>query len=161
MAVETKTFTGAIAIIKHQGVAIGRMTSVNANESFTRIDVRGLGTIMPQESCVVQWNGTLTCSFFEIDYKRTGIPTAVFRNVQNNTDFENQIVLNYDGVQVDIYKRIQDVIDPVTKIVRPFELPYATIRRALIDSDSFNVSEGQVAGRNQSFRYLDPIILPS
>jgi hypothetical protein len=160
MAVENKTLTGAIAIIKYRGVAIGHMRNVQVSETFTRADVRELGNILPLEAPVTQWSGTIQCGFYEIDFTRSGVPNALKRDSQDNNEFQNNVVLEYDGVQIDIYKRIQDAIDPETRKVTPVEKPYATVRRALIESDSIDITEGAVSGRNQSFRYLDPVIQP-
>lgn len=155
-----KVYTGAIAIIKRYGKAVGHMRDVTVNENFQRAEVKQLGSILPLEKPVVGWAGSLSCGFYFIDFVKSGIPDAVKRQVQNNGEFENNIVLDHDGVQIDLYKRLKDVIDPETKKITPKEAPVCTVRRALIESDNLTVSEGGVSGKNQSFSFLDPVILP-
>lgn len=164
-----KVLTGAIAIIKVQGVAVGKMKDISINESIGRIDVtKGLGSIFSDEFAVIKWSGTVSCSFWEIDYKSSGVKNAIRRifganilsqiasgNSQEN--FEDQLVLDDLGVDVDVYKKLADIIDPNTKLIKPQAVPYATVRGMFIESDNVSISEGNVAGRNQSFRYLYPV----
>lgn len=162
--------TAAVAIIKVKGQPVGLMRNISINENITRVVVKGLGTIMPVEAPVTSWAGTLSCSFFEIDFKQSGIKDALRRDVgdangrsqmatgNNQTNFEDQLVLDSEGVQLDLYKKIKDVIDPTTKLITPKVEPYAIISRCLIEGDGITVDEGNVSGRNQSFVYLDPIV---
>jgi len=66
-------------------------------------------------------------------------------------------VLDDIGVDVEIYKKMTDIIDPNTGLIKPKAVPYATVRGLFIESDNVTISEGNVAGRNQSFRYLYPV----
>jgi len=161
--------TGAIAIIKVNGQPVGLMRNVKINESTRRIPVRGLGSLLPKEAPVVEWAGTVSCSFFEINFKKSGIPNAIRRDVgignaasqiatgNAQTNFEDDLALSTQGVQLDLYKKLKDIIGPTGLIVPKIE-PYAIIGRCLIESDSINIDEGNVSGRDQTFMYLDPII---
>lgn len=154
--------TGALAIVKYKGTTVGLMKSISATENLTRGDVQGLGTILTSEAPVTQWRGSLTCAFYEFDFSQSGLtPDAIKRILQTSQEFEDQLVLNPDGIQVEIYKKVEDAIDPVTQLIKSKLTPFAVIKRILIESDSFDIAEGQVSGRNSSFRYLDPIIYPS
>jgi hypothetical protein len=161
--------TGAIAIIKVNGIPVGLMRSVKISESTRRIPVRGLGSILTKEAPVVEWAGTVSCSFFEISFEKTGIPNAIRRDVgignaasqiatgNPQTNFEDDLVLSTQGVQLDIYKKIKDILGP-TGLIVPKVQPYAIIGRCLIESDSINIDEGNVSGHDQTFMYLDPIV---
>lgn len=161
--------TGAIAIIKVNGKPVGLMRSIRINENTRRVPVRGLGSIITKEAPVVEWAGTVSCSFFEINFKDSGVPGAIRRDVgagnaqsqiatgNNNTNFEDDLVLRTQGVQLDVYKKMQDVLGP-TGLIVPKVAPYAIIGRCLIESDSINIDEGNVSGRDQTFTYLDPIV---
>lgn len=161
--------TGAIAIIKVNGNPIGLMRSIRINESTRRVPVRGLGSIIPKEAPVVEWAGSVSCSFFEINYEKSGVPDAIRRDVgvgnavsqiatgNNQANFEDDLVLRVDGVQLDIYKKLKDVINSDGLIV-PKVKPYAVVGRCLIESDNINIDEGNVSGRDQSFMYLDPVV---
>lgn len=159
-----KVLTGAIALIKVDGVVIGKMRGVRCQESMRRLPVRGLGTIIPSEQAVVEWEGTLSCDFMEIKFQTTGITNAIRRIFPNivsqvlngNSSFEDQLVLDTQGVQVDIYKKVADVIN-AQGIITPTLQPYASVQNCLIESDSFDISEGAIAGHSQSFKYLVPL----
>lgn len=164
-----KSLTGAIAIIKRNGVAIGKMKDIQVNESIQRLDVsKGLGSIYSDEFAAVKWNGTVNCSFWEVNYKQSGVSGALNRvfgssilsqiaSGNNQENFEDQVVLDDIGVDIEIYKKVADIIDPNTKKIKPKVVPYATVRGMFIESDNVTISEGNVAGRNQSFRYLYPV----
>lgn len=161
--------TGAIAIIKVNGQPVGLMRNVRINETTRRIPVRGLGSLLSKEAPVVEWAGTVSCSFFEINFKKSGIPNAIRRDVgignaasqiatgNAQTNFEDDLALSTTGVQLDLYKKIKDITGP-TGLIQPKVEPYAIIGRCLIESDSINIDEGNVSGRDQTFMYLDPII---
>jgi hypothetical protein len=161
-----KVFHGALALIKVQGVVIGKMRSVSCQENFARQEVRGLGTILPSEAPVTTWTGTLSCEYMSVNFANEGIKNALRRYLPNlasqvlngEISFEDQLVLDSDkGVQVDIFKKVEDVIDANGNI-KPKLVPYAVVRNCMIESDSFNVSEGSLAGHSQSFKYLKPVM---
>lgn len=159
-----KVLTGAIALIKVDGSVIGRMRGVRCQESMRRLPVRGIGTIIPSEQAVVEWEGTLSCDFMEVEFQKTGITNAIRRVFPNivsqvtngNASFEDQLVLDVTGVEVDIFKKVSDVID-ANGIIKPKLIPYAIVKNCLIESDSFDISEGAIAGHSQSFKYLIPL----
>ena len=162
--------TGAIAIIKVNGSAVGLMRSVKISESTRRSAVRGLGSILPKEAPVTEWAGTVSCSFFEINYDKSGIANAIRRKVGagnaastiasgiNTANFEDNLVLDAVGVTLEVYKKVTDAVDPVSGLITPKVEPYATVSRCMIESDNVSIDEGNVSGRDQSFMYLDPIV---
>jgi len=162
---DNKVLTGAIALIKVQGEVIGKMKSVRCQENMRRVAVRGIGTILPSEQAVIEWEGSLSCDFMEIRFEETGIKNAIRRIFPNiasqvlngNSSFEDQLVLDTDGVQIDIFKKVTDVIDPLTGIIKPKLKPYAIVKNCLIESDSFDINEGSIAGHSQTFKYLVPL----
>lgn len=163
-----KVITGAIAIIKVNGIAIGKMTNVRYQETIRRVPVRGLGTIIPSEQTVTEWDATLSCDSMSIDFKNDGIKDALRRSFSNvgsqvfngNESFEDQLVLDSEGVQVDMFKKIEDVIDQYG-VIKPKLEPFAIVKRCLIEGEGFDLSEGTVGRKNQSFRCLSPITYPS
>ncbi len=154
----TKILTGALAIVRVNGEPIGKMKDIRIQETIRRTRVGGLGTILPKEQAATEWSGSLTCSFYEINYNKSGIKNAIRRDVANLQDFEDQLVLDNDGVQIDIFRKVTDLIDPDTKLIKPKVEPYATVTRCQIEGDNVEIVEGQVSGRNQSFSYLDPVL---
>lgn len=166
-----KVITGAIAIIKVKGVAIGKMRDIRVNESMRRVRVsKGLGSIFADEFAVVEWLGNVQCSFFEVNYVDTGIKDAIRRifgasilsqisSGNNVSNFEDQLVLDDIGVDLDIYKKVTDIINPSTQIITPKVEPYARLGGMFIESDNVNITEQNVAGRDQTFSYLRPVML--
>lgn len=161
---ENKVLSGAIALIIVGDQVIGKMKSVRCQETIRRMPIRGIGTILPSEQAVVEWDGTLNCEFMEIDFTKTGITNAIRRALPNiasqvlneKSSFEDQLVLDTEGVQVNIFKKVSDIVD-ANGIIKPKLKPYAIVRNCLIDSESFDISEGSIAGHSQSFKYLTPI----
>jgi hypothetical protein len=161
---DPKVLTGAIALIKVDNLVIGKMKTVRCQESIRRIPVRGLGTILPSEEAVTEWEGTLSCEFMSVDFKNEGIANAIrriFPNIASQVldgvaSFEDQLVLDTVGVQVDIYKKVADAVN-ADGTIKPTAVPYAIVQNCLIESDGFDISEGGIAGHSQSFKYLTPL----
>ena len=169
--IDKNVLTGAIAIIKVGGVAIGKMRDIRLNENFRRVRVpKGLGSIFADEYALVEWAGTVSCSFFEISYGKTGLTDALKRSIfgagnifsqiaggNNAVNFEDQVVLDDVGLSLDIYKKIQGTIS--AGIITPGTAVYAQLSGLFIESDNLNVSEANISGRDQSFAYLNPVVL--
>lgn len=156
MANELKVMTGSIAIVRKNGTAIGKMRNVRWTENIGRGEVRGLGTILTSEAPALTWGGTVSCDFYEVDFTTTGVPDAIKRNVQTSQEFETQLLLDYDGVQLDIFKKVEDVV--VDGLKKSKNIPYVTLTQLLIESDGAEVTEGAISGHNQAFRYLGPAV---
>ena len=163
---DPKVLTGAIALIKSGGKVIGKMKSLRWTENIRRVEVVGIGTILPSEAPVVGWAGQVSCSAMTISFKNGVIPNAIRRNFTNigsqalagNVSFEDQLVLDSDGVVLEIYEKVTDLVDIVTGQIKPKVIPFAIIRQVLIESDSLDISEGAISGSDQTFKYLKPIL---
>lgn len=173
MANETRTLTGAIALIEvatPQGnKTVGKMRNVRLQESFRRVSVKGIGTIFSVEEAVVDFNATLSCDFMFVSADISTLPGVLNRTVSNiisqidngAVSLEDQLVLDSDtGVSLKIFKKIEDVIDAATGLIVPKKKPIALINNLLIESDNLDVSEGAISGRNQTFKYLLPYTIP-
>ena len=158
MAVD-KVITGAIASVRVNNKVIGLMKSIRVSENITRVEVRGIGSLCPVELPATAWGaGTLSCSFFNIDFSKSQVPGAINRNTGNSIEqFEDNITMQEDGIEVVIYKKTSDLIDPITKNIKASPKVYATVKNVYIDAESFDISDGQVSGRDQSFKYMTPI----
>lgn len=174
---DNKVITGAIAIVKVGEVAVGKMRDIRINETYRRLRVsKGLGSIYADEQAVTEFDGTLTCSFYEIDFNKSGMldrngegAVILRRKFKNGTtpanaafdgvsNFEDQLVLDDVGIDVVIYKKMKDLIDPDTGLIRPKAVVYAVVKNVFIETDNINIAEGQVGGRDQSFKYLVPVV---
>jgi len=154
-----KVLTGALAIIRKNGTAIGKMRNIRWTENVQRGEVRGIGTTLTSEVPPLAWSGSGSCEFYEVDFTTTGIG-GIKRNVKTNQEFDDQLMLEGDGLQLDIFKKETDIIDPDTGLVIPKATPYAVLGQMFIESEGGDVTEGAISGHNQSFRYLFPIKRP-
>jgi len=68
-----QVLTGALAIIKLNGKPIGKMRNIRVSETINRGRVSGVGELTPQELPALQWNGTVSCSFYSIKYEEDGV----------------------------------------------------------------------------------------
>lgn len=155
-----KVLTGAIAVIKKNGTVIGRMRNIRWTENTRTSPVQGIGTVLTQELPVVQHGGTGSCDFYEIDFASTGLPGGIRRDMQNNQEFEDNLLFR-EPLQIDIFKKEKDVVDVNTGKIRTKLNPYAILRDLFIESDGADITEGAVSGHNQGFVFLSPTIFPS
>lgn len=154
--------TAPLAVIKVNGVAIGKMRNIRVNEQLTRARVQGLGQLNKDELPAVEWMGTLTCDFFLIDFNRSQIPGAILRRVQTLEEWADTVLLQEDGIQVDILRKVADSTprDASVPIASRYEV-FASVRGCFLNREGFDISEGQIGGRNQEFEYLYPILFPA
>jgi len=152
--------TAPLALIKVDSIVIGKLRGIRVNENIQRGNVQGLGKLIPDEKPALSWAGTVSCDFYNITFDESQIPNAIIRKVQNIQQWEDSVLLQEEGVTLDIFKKIKVVGAPPFGIIPATEEPYAQIRGLFLDTENFDINEGQVSGRNQSFQYLFPIISP-
>ena len=152
-----EVITGALAIVRVNGQPVGYMRGIRVTENFQRAEVRGLGNLIPVEVPVLSWAGTMNCDFFNIWFQTSQIPGAIIRTTSTLQEWVNTVLLNDVGVTVDIFRNVASAIDPVTGIISASEEAYAQIQQLFLDSEGFDINEGQISGRNQTFRYIKPI----
>lgn len=154
-----RVMTAPLAIIKVGGVAVGKMKNIRCTETIRRTEVVGLGTIFASEFAVTKWNGTLNCSFFLIDLSIQAIPSALLRNVQTPEEFENTLLLNNEGVQIDILRKVEGV-KLTGGIITPKYEVVASILGAFAERESWDITENQISGRDMDFVYGTPFLFP-
>ena len=156
--------TAPLAIIKVNGQVIGKMKNVRVNESYQRGRVVGLGSLNASELPATGFTGTLNASFYAIDFSEHPFyDTALLRKTNNFLNFVNTVLLDERGFDIDLIKKVPDTaVSPTGRdadgIIQTDEVIFASIRKVFITSDSFDISEGQIAGRDGAFEYLDPIV---
>ena len=153
-----KVLTAPLALIKVNGVVVGKMRGLRITETYRRGRVSGLGELTPQELPALEWNGTLTCQFYEVTFKETGIPDGIKRVADSLTAFVDNVLLQENGVDVVIYKKIADGVDPATGLIKSQYQTHATISGCFIDREGMDINEGQISGHDQDFTYLTPIL---
>jgi len=163
----SQVLTGALAIIKLNGQPIGKMRNIRVTENINRGRVSGIGELTPQELPALQWNGTVSCSFYSIQYKSDGVAgidgnpdIGITREAGSIAEWAEHVVLQEQGVDIDIFKKVQDAIDPVTGLLKNnIPEPFARIEGMFLDRDGFDITENGISGRDQDFTYKNPIIL--
>jgi len=157
-----KVMTAPLAIIKVDGIAVGKMKNIRVTENIRRGKVQGIGELTPQEVPALDWSGTLNAGFYSITFNNQDqlIKKALLRNVNNLQEWVDTVLLQEDGITIDIMKKVKDYQDPATGIIYPeFEL-FASIRSAFSTKEGFDISEGQISGRDVDFEYITPILFP-
>ena len=155
----SKTMSAPLAIIKKDGIPVGRMKNIRITETISRGSVIGLGKIEKSEAPVTGWNGTLQCGFYLIDFKNESINGSLLRKLQTTEEFANTLLLNEDGLTLDILKKEKDFTQ-ANGVIVPKLTTFASIKGLFITSEGFDITEQQISGRDQSFEYLTPIIFP-
>jgi len=159
----TQTVSGPIALIKVDGVTIGKIRDIRATETYARAEVRGIGNLQSVEVPILSHSGTFSVDSFLVDLNSSGIRKLLNRDVTSPEQFINTLLLgNEKGIDIYIYKKIPITIDNATGLVTDVgEQAIAILRRCFLDSMNFNISEGQLSSQSQSGRFLDPIIFVS
>ena len=156
---QTKTMTGPLAIIKVQGVAVGKMKSIRCTESVRFGKTVGLGRMAPDEMMPLDWSGTLNCGAFLIDLSVPVIPGAFNRLAQTADQFFDTMLLNSDGVQIDIMRKVYGSTNS-QGIILPKFVVLVSIKMAFATREIFDISEGQISGRDIDFEYMTPFLFP-
>lgn len=156
-----EVMTAPLAVIKVKGIAIGKMKNIRVSERFNRQKVTGLGQLLADEVPVTSWEGTLSCSFFLINFFKSQIPNAIIRLANTIDEWTDTVLLQENGVQVDILRKVADSQprDGSKVIQSRFEV-FASVKGCFMNSESFDISEGSIGGRETEFMYTTPIIFP-
>lgn len=154
-----KVLTSPLAIIRVNGMAVGKMKSIRCTESVRRTKVVGIGTLVASEYAPLDWSGTLNCAAFMIDLSKQLFPGSFLRNTQTVQEWEDTLLLSNDGIQIDILRKVKDIVSPTGVIVPKLEI-FASIKGCFLNRESFDISEGQISGRDVDFEYSTPILFP-
>lgn len=160
---QTKTMTAPLAIIQINSVTVGKMKNVRITENVRRGRVTGIGRLNPEELPAIEWSGSLTCSSYSINFNLLAnkIVKGSFRNAQTVEDWANAILLQEDGLEISILRKVKDgQIDPQTGMVQVKYETFAKVNGAFVTREGFDIQEGQISGRDTEFEYLEPILFP-
>jgi hypothetical protein len=154
-----KVMSAPLAIIKSNGVAIGKMRNVRCSESTPYQMVKGIGKIRGGEPVLTDWKGTLNCGAFTMDLRQSIIPGAIPRVAQTPQQWEDAMILKDQGVQLVILRKVLKTQLP-SGLVTVEYVPFVTIDNLFATREDWDITEGQVSGRNADFEYTDPILFP-
>jgi hypothetical protein len=166
-----RVLTAPLCVIKVNGIAIGKMKDLRVTESIRRGKVVGLGSLVPDELPAIEWEGSMTCGFYTIDLKKSMIPGLINRTVTSIEQWTNTVLLQEDGVQIDIYKRVKDPKQPdssfpnistdpnfIQRVINGKLELFASVMGCFINREAFNISESSISGRDVEIQYLQPIL---
>lgn len=154
-----RVMSAPMGIIKVNGVAIGKCKNIQCSETIRRGPVVGIGKLAASEMPALAWNGTLNMGFFLIDFRQSAIPGAILRVAQSTQEWEDTLILQEDGVQIDLMRKVKVSQNAAGIITAGLEV-FASIKGAFANRESFDISEQQISGRNVDFDYITPILYP-
>lgn len=155
-----KTFSAPLAIIKIDGVAVGKMKNVRLTENIRRAKVTGIGRLNPEELAAVEWSGTLSCSAYTINFNKllNSSNKGTFRGLGNVEAWANALLF-HEGITIEVIQKVKTGNpDPVTGQVTTEQKTFAVVKNAFATRESFDLQEGQLSGRDSEFEYLEPVL---
>lgn len=155
----TKTLTAPLAVIKVNNVVIGKMKNIRVTENIRRGRVSGIGQLTPDELPALEWSGTLNCGFYVVNFKDRVVGNSLIRNVSTVEQFVDTVLLQENGVQVDVMRKVKDTMSTDGVIQSKLEA-FASVKGCFLTREGFDISEGQISGRDADFEYTTPILFP-
>ncbi len=156
---ENKTMTAPLAIIQINGVTVGKMKNIRVSESLQRGRVVGIGSLTPSELPALGWTGTLSCSSYNIDFKKllNVSSQGMYREAGSVEAWANSILLQEAGLEISILRKKKQAALGVAGTSSKFET-FAKVGAAFATRENFDIQEGQISGRDTEFEYLEPIL---
>ena len=124
----------------------------------------GLGTLTPSELPALEWQGSLTCSSYTINFNLLAniSKKGTFRNANSLEEWANALLLQEDGLEIAILRKVKDgEIDAETGVVKSKYETFAKVSGAFATREGFDIQEGQISGRDTEFEYTTPILYNS
>ena len=156
-----KVMTAPLAIIQINSVTVGKMKNVRVTETIRRGRVTGVGRLNPEEVPALEWNGTLSCSSYTINFNLLANKSKLgtFRNSATVEEWASALLLQEAGLEISILRKVKDgEIDNETGLVKTKYETFAKVNGAFATREGFDIQEGQISGRDTDFEYLEPIL---
>ena len=153
--------TAPLAIIQIDSVTVGKMKNVRMTENIRRERVAGVGRLNASELPALEWQGTLSCSSYTINFNLLAnkLKKGTFRNAGGMEAWANAILLQENGLEISILRKVKDgEIDADTGLVSTKYETFAKATGAFVTREGFDLQEGQISGRDTDFEYLEPIL---
>ena len=162
-----QTFSAPLAIIRagNNGTAIGKIRNLSFQEQIQRANVQGLGVVTLQEAPAT----LITCNFsagtYAISLNNLGTIKDPFWPVDATSPEQlyNAILLGEIPVQLHLYRKVPTRVpvnftaEELLKNSEVTEQTLAIIKDAYLTAKTFEISEGQVGGKNINGIYLTPV----
>jgi len=156
----TKSLSSPLALIKSGGVVIGKCKSVRITENLQRGRVKGIGEVNAKEQPVTDWSGSISISAFLVNFNDPLIPKTFTRKVQTSQQFFDEILLGEDDdITIDLIRKVKAGTNPQGLVIKGYEL-IASVSGIKLNKEGFDISEGQISGREIDGVYINPCIFP-
>lgn len=156
-----RAMTAPLAIIQINSVTVGKMKNVRLTENIRRGRVGGIGRMTPSELPALEWQGTLSCSAYTINFNLllNKLKRGFYRNAGSLEAWANALLLEENGLEISILRKVKDgEIDPETGMVNTKYETFAKVTGAFATREGFDIQEGQISGRDGDFEYLEPVL---
>lgn len=157
----TKVMTAPLALIKFNSKTIGKMKNVRITEQIRRGRVSGIGRLNPEELPAIEWSGSLSCSSYAINFNKLAneLQVGTFRNAASVDAWASALMLQEGGLTIEILRKVKKgQINSETGMVETELKTFAQVTGAFVSREGFDVQEGQIAGRDTEFEYLEPVL---
>lgn len=157
----SKTFSAPKAYIEIDGIPAGYIQGLTWTENFNRQSITGLGEVIEQEAPVTSQRNTFTINKFFISLKENIIKKIMNREATVE-EFINTISMEEFSFGIVVYRKTVSAKSKDVKLVTSVDKTGETVvnlRKCLLDSQNWSISEGGVAMFNISGRYLTPVTL--
>lgn len=157
---QTKTLTAPLAIIEINRKAVGKIRNLRIQEQVQRGSVRGLGELLDVEKPIVGMQCTFNCSYALVELKKMGTVDHPFliRGVESAQQFVDTLLLQDSGVNIHVYRKVPLTVNDNKVVTETDRDKVGIIYNAYMNSNSIDISDGQIAMSDLSGEYLTPIL---
>lgn len=156
------TLTAPLAIIKINNQSVGKIRNLSFTENMQRGEVMGIGEVTLQEAPVVAIRCQFQAGSYLIDLKKFGAVKDPFWPV-DATDTKtllNTILLGETPVSIHVYRKTAGNVDANGIVTSEGNLErVGIISDCYLNSRSWEISEGSLAGKSISGIYFTPVFL--
>lgn len=156
-----KVYTAPKAFIKIDNEVAGYCRNLNFSENVTRANVQGLGNLTLQEAPAVSYLCQWSVSQYFISFD-TPVMRKMLKKFGTIAQIKNSFVFGDIAFDITMYAKTVVSEDAQSKLVTEVDNTGETIARlqgCLLNTNSFQLAEGGLAGTDISGIYLEPITL--
>lgn len=159
---EIKTLTAPLAVIMINNKKVGKIRNLTFTENIQRGEVQGIGSLTLEEVPAIAIRCQFQASSYTLDLKQLGTVTDPFlpQGITTAQQLANTLLLGETPVSIHVYRKTAGNISNNGVIVSEGSLQRVGIATdCYLDSKSFEISEGNISGKNLSGRYLTPMFM--
>lgn len=157
--VRGNVYTAPKAYIKIDNEVAGYVRNLNFSENVQRANIQGLGSLTLKEAPAVVYTCQWSVSQYFISFN-TPIMQKMLKKFGSIAEIKNSLVLGDIAFDITMYAKTVASEDANSKLVTEVDNTGNTIARlqgCLVNSQSFQLQEGGIAGTDINGIYLEPI----